>query len=108
MKKFITIKTTFPAIHQWEGCPIEEVTYLRNPHRHIFHVTLKFAVNHNNRDIEFISLKNKIEEYIQKWYYNKNLGNASCEDIAEDLGNHFLAHCVAVLEDNENGAEIFF
>lgn len=108
MRKFITIKTTFPAIHSWTGCPLQEVFYLREPHRHIFYVTMRFEVTHNDRDIEFISQKNIIEDLIINVYRNHDLGDKSCEDIAEELGNKFGASYVSVFEDNENGAEIFF
>lgn len=106
MKKNIIIKTTFSAMHHWPDCPIEEVSYLRYPHRHVFHVELRCAVRHNDRDIEIIQLKNKVNRYLGR-YENENMGAKSCEDIAEELLNEFEAVYVSVLEDNENGAEIY-
>jgi len=107
MKKNVIIKTSFSAIHQWPDCPIEDVSYLKFPHRHTFHVVLKCMVEHNDRDIEIISLKNQVNAYLAK-YEHKNVGRKSCEDFAEELFLEFkTAVYVSILEDNENGAEIY-
>ena len=106
MKKRVIIRTQFSAIHHWPDCPIEEVVYLRSPHRHTFYLELKFDISHNDRDIEFISLKNKIAKDISKHWEGANIGRRSCEDIAEEFMNHYDAVYVSVFEDNENGAEL--
>lgn len=105
MNHYIIVKTEFAAIHSWPECPIEEVSFLRNPHRHVFHIVLKKEVTHNDRDIEIIQLKNCIHEFLEQ-YRNKDMGRKSCEDLAEELITKFNAVYVSVLEDNENGAEI--
>ena len=107
MTKTIVIKTQFEGIHQWPDCNIPEVHFLRNPHRHIFHVTMKFKVDHNNREKEFIVAKRQLEDVLRIDYADKDLGAMSCEDIAEKLMAHFQASYVSVFEDNENGAEIY-
>jgi len=107
MRKVIVITTSFEAIHHWPDCPIEEVSFLKNPHRHIFHVTAKFTVSHNNRDIEFIAKKREVEQYVDVHFRSKNLGALSCEDIAEALFSTFNASFISVYEDNENGSEIY-
>ena len=107
MKKFVVIKTDFPATHHWPDCPIPEVNFLKHPHRHLFYVVMKFRVGHNDRDIEFINMKMDVEDFIMREYYNQFLGKKSCEDIAEELMNDFKADFVSVFEDNENGAEIY-
>jgi len=105
MKKNIIIKTSFPATHHWPECPIEEVSFLRDEHRHVFYVTMKWRVDHNNRQIEFIQQKMRVDEHLESFYANKSLGRVSCEDIAEALLKEFKANYVSVFEDNENGAE---
>jgi hypothetical protein len=107
LRKFVVLKTTFPATHCWPECPIEEVNYLKYQHRHLFYVVMKFRVDHNDRDIEFIKMKMDVEEYIRENFYNKYLGRTSCEDIGEELMQTFQANFVSVFEDNENGAEIY-
>ena len=101
----IVIKTQFTAIHQWSDCPHKEVSFLRNPHRHIFHVTMKWKVTHNDRDKEFIVMKNRVNTFIRNNWDRNFLGNMSCEMMAETLSATFNADFVSVFEDNENGAE---
>ena len=102
---YIVIKTQFPATHCWPDCPYPEVSYLRNPHRHLFYVTMKWKVTHDNRDKEFIMMKNKINHFIRESWYNQFIGSTSCEMLARQLANKFDADFVSVFEDNENGAE---
>ena len=45
-KIFVVVKTEFEGFHSWEDAP-DEVSFLRNLHRHIFHVTAKWKVNHD-------------------------------------------------------------
>lgn len=102
----------FEGIHCWPNCPIEEVAYLRSPHRHIFHVKAYKQVFHDDRDVEFIWLKHRIQEYLDTWLTQSehtsaavyDLGPMSCEMIANQLIDEFgLSRC-EVSEDNENGA----
>ena len=105
MKINIIIKTQFEAIHCWKTCNIEDVAFLKNPHRHIFYVIIKWEVLHTNRDKEFISMKRKIEAFTQS--LGKDLGESSCEDIALLFFKQFpTANYISIFEDNENGAEI--
>ncbi len=105
--RYIIIKFQFPAIHNWEKCNIEEVDFLKYPHRHIFHGKARAWVFHNNRQIEFISLKRKVEKYITEKYRDKELINVSCEMIAEDISNKFEElFMVEIYEDNENGGGV--
>lgn len=46
--------------HYWKDCPIEEVSFLRNNHRHMFHIKAYKEVFHDDRDVEFIWLKRKM------------------------------------------------
>ena len=108
--KNIIIKTKFSAIHRWPDCPIEEVSYLRNPHRHEFYVKVKAPINHDDRDIEFIQFK----RWINRLYDQSvlQLDYKSCEMIADDLyaeiANRYPGRAVwiSVSEDDENGAFI--
>jgi len=95
-----------------------DVSFLAHPHRHIFHFTVKMAVSHSNRDVEFIQFKRWLENL-----YNGGtlqLDYKSCEMIAEDLYKeisekykkpvstyHFTPEIeITVSEDGENGATI--
>lgn len=107
MKTRIVVTTRFEALHYWPDCPFEDVKFLRNPHRHVFHVIMKFPVNHNDRDREFILAKRGLEEWINQYWNKQDLGSKSCEDLCTELLIRFPdAVFVSVFEDNENGAEI--
>lgn len=98
-----------PGIHNWPQCPFEEVSYLRDPHRHMFHIKAHVLVNHHDRDVEFIMLKNMITEYLTQEYYSSQhkalyFGAMSCEMIAHDLIQKFDLWKCEVSEDGENGA----
>lgn len=106
MIKLVFASILFEATHNWPGCYIEEVSYLKNEHRHVFHITAYIEVNHDDRDVEFIYFKHQIEKYLAETYPNKKLGSTSCEMLADELIRNFgLSKCV-VSEDGENGVEI--
>lgn len=97
------------GIHRWETCPIEEVSYLRDDHRHMFGVKCYAVVDHNDRDVEFIELKHKVTQYIKDKYYDETkrihyFGKMSCEMLAEELINEFDLSKCEVNEDGENGS----
>ena len=108
MRITIIIRTRFEAIHSWPNCPYEDVTFLRNPHRHEFWVEVEIEVSHNDREIEFIKAKRELDRFLAG-VYGKDLGSKSCEDIAENImnsGMFWQVQSVTVLEDGENGAKI--
>lgn len=106
MKKYIEVKLELEGIHAWLNCNIEEVEYLKYPHRHTFGFLCRAEVTHNDRAIEFIEFKHKIKEYLGRKYYNPkykccDFTGQSCESLAEELLRQFnLCRC-AVSEDNE-------
>lgn len=99
------------AIHNWPGCPFEEVSYLRLPHRHVFHIKAYKAVNHDDRDVEFIMLKHAIVAYLKAAYYNNTqqlhvFGAMSCEMLGRQLVEVFGLTKCDVSEDGENGSVV--
>lgn len=109
MKTEVYCTLQIEGTHNWPDCPFDEVSYLRVPHRHVFHIKAYKQVFHDDRDVEFIMFKHKIQEYLLGQYFrgDKNLcvfGAKSCEMIARELiGKFELTRC-EVSEDNENGA----
>lgn len=97
----------FEGIHCWPNCPFEEVKYLRDPHRHIFHIKAHKQVFHDDRDVEFIMLKHGIEEYLKVRYPGGQMEATSCEILARDLIDWFDLVEVGVSEDGENGAIVY-
>lgn len=110
--KFIYVTTDFYALHCYPNAP-DEVYFLRNMHRHKFFVTCKIQVFHNDRDLEFIMVKNRINDFIKNNLLERTDISVSCETISEFLfdwikttyGNNRKVF-VGVSEDNENGSEI--
>lgn len=96
----------FEGIHCWPTCPFEEVKYLRDPHRHIFHIKAFKQVFHDDRDVEFIMLKHKVEDYLKVTFPQGQMGATSCEMLGRDLMEQFDLIEVDVSEDGENGAFI--
>jgi len=111
MKRYIVVKTQFEGIHSWPECPYGDVSFLRFPHRHIFHVTVRVSVS-DSRDIEFIRFKRKLDSWINSKLIlfgscDAFLGTVSCEDICDKIHEAFPeAVYIQVMEDNENGAEL--
>lgn len=106
MKKYIEVRLDIEAIHCWPNCNIEEVSYLKHPHRHTFQFLCRVEVTHNDRDIEFIKFKHELKQYLGSKYYSKiqkccDFGSMSCEALAEEMLTAFnLARC-SVSEDGE-------
>lgn len=97
------------GLHNWPACPFEEVKYLRDLHRHVFHIKAFKVVNHDDRDVEFIMMKHEITKYFFNKYWDfhtkvHRFGAMSCEMIGRELINKFQLSRVEVSEDGENGA----
>ena len=89
-----------------------DVSFLANPHRHIFHFRVSIDVFHNDRDIEFIQFK----RWCESLYSNSILAldYKSCEMIADDLHEQ-ISHRypnrnihIEVAEDGENGCSMYY
>ena len=96
-----------------------DVSFLANPHRHMFHFRVAIDVFHNDRDIEFIQFKRWLENlYSGTGPFNENrvleLNYKSCEMIADDLYSQIAARypnravIIDVSEDGENGCVIHY
>lgn len=100
------IKFNFEGVHKYPEAPIE-VAFLRNEHRHIFYVDVYVEQFHDNRDVEYIALKRKL----QKMYNHSVIcDNKSCEMLAKEVKQEVELLLpdrkvkVAVFEDMENGS----
>jgi hypothetical protein len=87
-----------------------DVSFLANPHRHIFHFRVWLSVTHNNRDVEFIQFK----RWLESMYNNSTLSldYKSCEMMSDDLYEKIVERYsdreiwIEVSEDGENGSFI--
>ena len=92
-----------------------DVSFLANPHRHMFHFRVSIDVFHNDRDIEFIQFKRWLENLYSSTNNNNSvleLDFKSCEMLADDLYDQIAARYperavwIEVAEDGENGCLI--
>jgi hypothetical protein len=105
----VIARVSIEGIHRWAKCPIPEVSYLRDYHRHIFNIIGKAYVNHSDRDIEFIQLSHQIKNYLADKYFDKKYNccffdDASCEMLADELATKFNLYECEVNEDGEGGS----
>jgi NTP pyrophosphatase (non-canonical NTP hydrolase) len=125
LKRAVTIRTQFEGIHCWPEAP-EEVKFLRKRHRHIFQLRANVEVEHNDRDVEFIMLKHRVDSWLiekataetlgentNKYGLVWHMGRMSCEQVAEEaIGviQQFVGDqrtiTVFVSEDGENEAMV--
>jgi len=110
----VIVQLAVEGLHCWPAARevFPEVSFLSDPHRHVFHIKLKKRVYHDDRDIEFIMFKRDVQQYLYDRYYLDlqrihDFGPKSCEMIARELLAEFECEYVSVFEDNENGAEVF-
>ena len=120
MQTNIIVKLQVEGTHNWPDATDgagAEMHYLEYRHRHMFHIVAKKEVMHDDRDVEFIMFKRKINRYLREMYYTSELdlcdfGSQSCEMIADDLAtviqNKYPGRWlkISVAEDDENGCEI--
>lgn len=102
MKVIIFVRFRKAGFHQWNGAPVLR-EYLAFKHRHLFHVEIRCAVEHDDREIEFHDLLEYAEENILIG------GPRSCEHMARELIEKLEAEFkrpfeVTISEDGECGA----
>lgn len=117
IKRYIEVSFQKEGIHKYPAAATDpelatggwdDVSFLANPHRHIFHFYVRIAVTHNDRDIEFIQFKRWMERLYTEGTMQVDF--QSCEMLAEALMNKIEAKypgramVVKVFEDDENGA----
>jgi len=121
MTNYIWVKFQKEGIHCYPAAAIDpnlatgdwdDVSFLANKHRHIFHFKVYISIEHSDRNIEFIQFK----RWLERLYDNKTLqlDHKSCEMIAEELyiqinkkyPNRIIK--IDVSEDNENGCLMEF
>lgn len=111
MITYVYVTSEFIATHAWPACPFEEVSFLRNQHRHKFFVKVMFRVSKDDREIEFFMAKQQLDSFLYGAYHDNNLGSLSCEMLAKSIYTYMDSKVgtvigVQVSEDNENGAVV--
>ena len=89
-----------------------DVSFLANPHRHIFHFRVWLSVTHNDRDVEFIQFKRWLEQLYYSTQGVLSLDHKSCEMMSDELYDTISQKYpnrevwIEVSEDGENGSVI--
>ncbi len=104
----ITVKAYKSGTHCWPEAP-QAVEFLRNEHRHVFHVEAEIQVFHDDRDLEFFLVQRYLNKALDEIFAVNNK-RISCEEIANELRIKLEARYpggrkinVRVSEDGENG-----
>ena len=97
---------TFPASITGRT-PRRALNYLRSIHRHVFNITARIPVTHDNRDLEIIQTQNRIHHFLSDRFGDENghmmLGSMSCEMLAKLIADTFGCTEVTVQEDGQGG-----
>lgn len=88
----------------------DDVSFLANPHRHIFKFKVYIEVFHNDRDREFIQEKRFMERLFNTG--TLDIDYKSCEMLSDDLYDELAKRykgenrtiVIEVSEDGENGS----
>ena len=96
----------FEGFHRWKGAP-EPVAFLRDRHRHLFHVRIEWMVSHAEREREFFIELHDAKEVVQRLQREPESLEWSCETWASRILDATGAWRVEVSEDGENGATVW-
>lgn len=110
VKKIVYCRTRFVGFHRWPNAP-DSVGYLRDLHRHEFHVEVGVRVQGDDRDVEFITLKQTVDGCIaqQQQYWPAEFScEMMCNAIYDRLKNMYIIAYIDISEDGENGAQIYY
>ena len=107
MVNYIWVTARKEMLHYYPDAP-KQVEYLRNPHRHIFHIKFYIEIFSDDREIEFIMFKHEVEDLLK----DEDIKTMSCEMLANHL--HVMMDIkyknrkmkIEVSEDGENGASM--
>jgi len=111
MSNFIWVTAEKDMIHKYSNAP-DEVSFLRNEHRHNFKFKVFIEIFHNDRDMEFLLFQKFVKEIIFK--LNRQAGNNSCEMMANHIHTFIIKKypnrkiIIEVSEDGENGVIMNF
>lgn len=91
LKTFITARANVQGVHHWPKAPGRR-NYLQKPHRHEFHVSATVEMAHDDRDVEFHDLGERLEQIMRglgEQYHTEaslvDFGSRSCEALAREV-----------------------
>lgn len=108
-KTTIKVRWQFEGFHYYGQAP-EEVSFLKEKHRHLFKCSAEIEVTHNDRELEFFLIQRKLKQRFQDGSHDFK----SCEMIAHDVVDYLIGLYgdrwveVEISEDGENSALVEF
>ena len=117
VKRWISVRFQKEGIHCYPAAKTDpalatgdwdDVSFLGDPHRHIFHFRVWIEVQHTDRDVEFIQFKRWLERLYSQDILE--LDYKSCEMMSDDLYDQIKVKYpeysvkIEVSEDGENGS----
>jgi hypothetical protein len=117
--RYIQVTTQAEGLHHWPGAPAGE-DYLRQPHRHLFTVTVRLQVRHGDREIEINAFARWLHDQVLPALAATprddgpaDFGTNSCEQLAGQITEQIRARHgedrwieVEVLEDGILGGGV--
>jgi hypothetical protein len=107
----IWVTGSFTAFHHYPGAP-DDVSYLREPHRHKFYWRAEIFINPAvDRELEFHQVQRTINEKLPLCINKSDAG--SCEMMAKAISKVITEHItlsgriITVSEDNECGSTYY-
>jgi hypothetical protein len=89
--RYIKVTAQAEGLHHWPGAPAAE-SYLNQPHRHLFSVTVRMQVYHGDREIEINAFARWMNDHVLAAIAGKppgggpaDFGTRSCEQLAEQV-----------------------
>lgn len=109
-KAHILVRQTQNAIHCWPNATGRR-WYLGFDHMHRFLISIRAPVSHDDRQIEFHDLRDRLRNVIIRLAVPRgavhDFGNRSCEAIGRAILGLIPEACwIQVMEDEEHGAEV--
>ncbi len=107
----LAVKVVVEGWHNWPGAPAHRA-YLAHRHRHLFHVTARCLAEHDEREIEFHDLQDRVRGLLRVMGSSEGqFGGMSCEAIARQVAEALARgygrpFSVEVNEDGECGATV--
>jgi hypothetical protein len=88
---YIKVTTQAEGLHHWPGAPDEE-NYLRQPHRHLFTVTVRMQARHSDRETEINAFARWLHDQVLPSIATTSradgpadFGSRSCEQLARQI-----------------------
>ena len=111
MKRYAIVRTRCPIYHREASAP-DHAGFLRNVHRHLFHITAWRSLENEGERIEYFAFQDALANAVARLQQARDPDNVpaalgwDCTAWAERLLEALDLDRVEVSEDGENGAQV--